>query len=182
MHRCSSGLCIVFWRWPRHACRCIWVCTRVFSRVCSHCTNQDIFVRKQFRVLALGGVDSNCCAQRGLTASVERLHPSALHLTAGDTLYRRLEDRAAKCGDRSRICLCARTHTHTHTHTSKQFGLSLRFHAHYCVLAQNISEGVSKRKKAEASTRSHVICIGGRPSEQKDSRVRCEAGRRRRRV
>ena len=76
----------------------------------------------------------------------------------------------------------ARAHTHTHTHTHKQFGLSLRFHAHYCVLAQNISEGVSKRKKAEASTRSHVICIGGRPSEQKDSRVRCEAGRRRRRV
>ena len=178
----------MFWRWPRHACRCIWVCTRVFSRVCSHCTNQNIFVRKQFRVLALGGVDSNCCAQRGLTASVERLHPSALHLTAGDTLYRRLEDRAAKCGDRSRICLCARTHTQTHTHThtqthtSKQFGLSLRFHAHYCVLAQNISEGISKRKKAEASTRSHVICIGGRPAEQKDSRVRGEAGRRRRRV
>ena len=74
------------------------------------------------------------------------------------------------------------THTHTQTHTSKKFGLSLRFHAHYCVLAQNISEGISKRKKAEASTRSHVICIGGRPAEQKDSRVRGEAGRRRRRV
>ena len=154
-------MCIVFWRWPRHACRCIWVCTRVFSRVCSHCTNQNIFVRKQFRVLALGGVDSNCCAQRGLTASVERLHPSALHLTAGDTLYRRLEDRAAKCGDRSRICLCARTHTQTHTHKHTQASNSVCHYASTritaCSLRTSVRESASARRRKQAP--DHMLFV-----------------------